>query len=242
MEAGERIQGIDRVDLLMQLKKDKTLVKMKLSGKDYEQLTMITGVRTAGKHPVFLIDLPFGFKQAVSAVDIWNINFEFVASDGVQYKFKTSGGKITGSGVRINLPNFIERLQRRKDFRLDFNPGTEIRFEQDGFKYELGVINLSMGGVLATLPIPFKGIQVAPVFDAGRTLRDIELVSPLEGRNIRVEIKKALILRSNRDNKPGQYIFGLQFLEIENDEIKALRELIYNLQRDFLKKRLKTNS
>ena len=240
MEKAEKIHGKDIGAFFEQLKDDRTLVKIQLIGKDYEQLTMITDVRTKGDPPSFLIDPPSGFRQAVDELDVWRINFECTARDGVQYRFQTSGEKVSGKELWINFPIVVERMQRRRDFRLEFPQGTVICFEEGNIKYELKVTNLSMGGTLAEFPIPKIGVQEIPMLTSGETLRDIELISPSENE-LRVQIKKALILRLSKNNRADQYILALQFTKMDNTAIKALKELIYNVQREFLKKRLRTN-
>ena len=47
------IQGKNRFDILEQLRKDKTLIKMRLLDSDYEQLTIIIDIRGQKKHAFF---------------------------------------------------------------------------------------------------------------------------------------------------------------------------------------------
>ncbi len=241
MKETERIQGNDRFAVFTQLKDDATLVKMRLMDRDYEQLTMVTDVQDKAGGPFFLIDPPSGFKQAVHGLDVWKIHFEFTSSVGVQYEFKTPGGKISEKKIWINFPKFVDKIQRRRDFRLEFPSGTVIRFEEDHIEYELKVINLSMGGTLAEFSLSKTGRQAIPMAKTGDTLRNIDLISPSE-EDDSVHIKKALILRLSRNDKADRYRLGLQFTEIEKNEIKALKDLIYHVQRDFLKKRLRTDA
>jgi len=46
MEEFNKIQGTNRLEIFKQLQKDKTFIKMHLLGKDYDRLTIITGIRT----------------------------------------------------------------------------------------------------------------------------------------------------------------------------------------------------
>jgi c-di-GMP-binding flagellar brake protein YcgR len=40
-------------------------------------------------------------------------------------------GQVLGDEIRIGFPEFIERIQRRKHFRLKVPIGTELHFEVD---------------------------------------------------------------------------------------------------------------
>ena len=65
MEHGNSIIGKHVHAILEQMKNRKTLVRMKLIEKDYEQLTIIDDIRKKDKKLFLLIDCPDGFHDLV---------------------------------------------------------------------------------------------------------------------------------------------------------------------------------
>lgn len=164
------IQGKRRFYIFKQLQKDKTFIKMRLSGKDYERLTIVTGIQTRKNTPFFLIDYPRGFKEVVSRVDVWKMRFEFIGDDNLTYIFRTSGGEISDDKILIRFPEVIERIQRRKHFRLETPFETKLHFEKKSIEFEMNVINISLRGVLA------YSVEKKAILKIAEDLRDFNLV------------------------------------------------------------------
>ena len=57
----DRIYGDKIIGLLTLLKKERTVLKLNLLGKDYERLTIVTGLVDEKESSYFLIDLAFVF-------------------------------------------------------------------------------------------------------------------------------------------------------------------------------------
>lgn len=148
---------------------------------------------------------------------------------------------ILGEEIWIPFPEHIVRLQKRREFRIDLPQGTCICIEKDKMRYELEVINLSMGGA-SSIFFDTKGDNQDVIkMQAGDILENIELIPPSK-KDSHVRIRKTMILRITFDGKTKQHRLVLQFLEIEKAHVNALKTLIYNIQRAFLKNRLKLNS
>ena len=225
------IQGKNRFDIFEQLQKDKTLIQLRLSGKDYERLTIITGIRARKNALFFLIDYPKGFKEAVSDVEIWKIRFEFIGNDNLQYIFRTSGGEIFGNEIWIKFPEAIEKIQKRKHFRIEAPFGAKLHFEKRSVRFDMNVIDVSLRGALV------NSVQKNAILKIGEDLRDVKLVFPSEKKVLMVRIKKASVKRLKKDPRMDRYTYGLYFAMIEKNEEKALTKIIYELQRKFLQKR-----
>jgi len=234
MSEAERIKGKKREALLRQLKTNKTLVNLRLLGQDYSRLTVVTGIRTQNKISYFSIDCPRGFEKAIGNVDVWKMHFEFSGEDGVLYLFRAVGEEVSNREVWVRFPEFIEREQRRKHFRIKLSPGATIHFTKDSTQLKMGIIDISLGGILVMIA---KGIEKAPVLNPGDELKDIELVFPTGEETPILHINKALVVRSEKDSSTGRYRYGLQFINIERMEEKALTAAFYQLQRQLLMKR-----
>lgn len=234
-----KIQGKSRLAVFEQLKKEKPLIRMKIQRLDYEELTTITDVRTKGKTHFFIISIPKKFTDIAADYERQHIHFEFNSKDGMQFVFICTSGKILDKEIWIPFPEFIEQIQRRRDFRLGFQEGTSLHFEMDSVKYKMDLINLSMGGGCAEIPTIKDETEKFPALKSGDNLLGVNIVSSSQDDNLKVHIKKASIIRvDDRKNNNG-YSLGLQFLDIEREEVNKLKKMIYDLQRYFLQRRLK---
>jgi len=225
------IQGKDRFDIFEQLRKDKTLIQIRLLGTNYERLTIITGIRARKNMLFFLIDYPKGFKEAASDIGVWKMSFEFIGNDNLQYVFKTSDGEISGNEIWIRFPESIEKTQLRKHFRIEVLLGTKLHFEKKSDRFEMNVIDISLRGALVT------SIQKNAILKSREDLIDVQLVFPSEEKDLMVNIKKASVKRVGKNAPMQRYTYGLYFTIIEKNEETALTKIIYELQRKLLQKR-----
>jgi c-di-GMP-binding flagellar brake protein YcgR len=225
------IQGKKKFDIFEQLRKDKTIIKMRLLGADYEQLTIIIGIQAIKDMLFFLIDYPKGFKEAVSDVEVWEMRFEFIGNDNLPYIFKTSGGEIIGNEIWIRFPESIEKIQRREHFRIEVPLGTKLHFKKKSAGIEMKVIDISLRGVLV------NSIQKNAILKSREDLIDVQLVFPSEKKDLMVHIKKASVKRMGKNAPMERYSYILYFAMIEKNEEAALTKIIYELQKKVLQKR-----
>ena len=237
MEISTRVQGNRSFEILEQLRTGKTMLRMQLLGKDFQRLTIITTIQAKGRNPSFLVDYPNGFGKAISGIKDWKIQFEFRGKDQLLYRFTATGEEISGDEIRLRFPKTIERIQRREHFRLEVLTGTKLYFKATSTKHVMNVINISMGGVLGVLASAEKGTAKGSILDDGQQLRHIQMVFPSEGEDLRVHIKKALVIRGEEAGSTSKYRYALRFTDMEKDEDKKLISLIYRFQRQFLRRR-----
>ncbi len=157
----------------------------------------------------------------------------------MQSIFICTSCKILDEEIWIPFPEFIQQIQRRRDFRLGFQEGTSLHFEIDSAKYKMNLINLSMGGCCAEIPAIKYETEKFPVLKSGDNLADVNIVSSSQEDNLEVHIKKASIIRVDDRKNNNRYRLGLQFVDIEREEVNKLKKMIYDLQRYFLQRRLK---
>ena len=235
MEEPEKIEGKNLSDLLKELQTNRTLIKVNLLGKDYEQLTMITHIRAMRRNPVFLMDYPEGFREAIADIEDLKMQFEFTGKDKVNYSFVTSGWEIYRDEIRVRFPDYINRYQRRGDFRIDAPPQTRLHVQVKSLMLKMKVLNISLGGTLVVLAGPWAVSKNKKVFEAGDYLKDIDLIFPLEGKDFKVHIEKAMAVRLEEGPSKAKNCCALQFVKMEENEEKTLTGLIYKYQRQFLK-------
>ena len=75
------------------------------------------------------------------------------------------------------------------------------------------------------------------MFSKGITLKNIELFCPAENGDTYFIIQRAIIRRVEKDIEQGCFNYALQFEEIDKKVEEGLKTLIYDCQREELKKR-----
>lgn len=235
----EILYGKDLLRFFQELEKNKTVIRINLLGHDYERLTMVIGVLNKKPPYHFHIDYPNGFGRAVKNISSWKIRFEFKGKDKLVYRFRTYGGYISGRDIFIPFPRHIERVQRRRYFRLEAPLGARMVIPRHATEYEFTLLNLSEGGALLRSA---KGSSRQPILQEGDFVRHMAVLFQSEGQQFRIPIEKAVVRRLDKDPLTYRYQYALQFMDLGQDERNDLKELIYLFQRDFLKKRQKVEA
>jgi hypothetical protein len=220
------------------LQQKQILINLRVAGREgYNRLTMITGMRQQKDALQFSIDPPRGFDEAVVGLGRWVLFFQLTGPDKLEYKFTTRGGAFEGPAIWIDFPDHVERVQRRRFFRVETVPGTRLRFALGGQAREMDVINLSIGGALAIF-VRRKG-------ESGRLallkpkdqVRQAQLICPLEGETLNAKIQKLQVIRVEEDRENDRLRYALQFTLADYTAEKDLTSIVYALQRFFLRHR-----
>ena len=238
MADSEKIDGHGIIRVFEELLQRKTHLLLNLKDSDYQHLTIVTAITTQKSDRSFYLDTPEGFKEATADIGTWHIHFEFTGKDNIQYRFHTVGGEISDNRIKINLPDIVERRQRRKLFRIKAPAGTILCFVMNATQYEFEVVDISLGGSLAVLVQTESQDDPAPPFTGRARLKDVELVFPAEIHPEPLKIETAEIKRTKRNPEVPSYEMALEFAEINPRHEKRLTDLIYRLQRRYLRKRL----
>jgi len=239
MAGAEKIQGKKLIRLLEQVQREKIMLSMRLVGQNYERLTMVTRIPKDEKASFFAIDPPRDFRNTITKLDSWEIHFHFNGPDNLEYIFTTSGGKFYDNEIRINFPDYIERLQRRRYFRLSAPTGTKLFFESDQTQREINLINISMRGTLGLLKTFNGKDQKKPVFNKEDYLKNIKIIFPSDTKDNEqeVNINKAIIRRAEHVPQKNMDLYAFEFVSIDKDQERKLIQIIFNLQRLSLQKK-----
>lgn len=229
----ENVRGKGVLNLIDEARRGKTLVNMRLLENDVEILTVIDGIQTSRKGPLFAVDVPENLKKDLDAIDYRTLEFEFMDSKKVPCGFTASTLEILGDKIWVMFPDVIYREQKREHFRIEAPLGARLCFKKDDVQHLMSMSDISMGGLLITLR---AGARDSQILSVGEKLRDIELVFQSES----VQVREALVIRME-EGIPGRSIhFGVQFIGIHGDERRVLKELLYKLQRLVLARRAGT--
>lgn len=238
VDAG-KIQGSKLNELFAQLVETKTIISMYLVGTGFERLTCVTGIMEDPQNRYLLIDRPDGFGQAAAKTEKWRLRFNFNGPDKLEYIFSTSGGSGSGRELKIPFPDYVERLQRRKNFRILTMPGTRMLFKNGKIHGIFELINISIGGALAILTKHNMKESTGPIWKKEQRLYDLGIIFPAtkERKEQVVVIKKAEVRRIEHDKEQKLYRYAFEFMEIDGKMQQKLTQAIYHLQRHYLQNR-----
>ena len=238
MSGTQKIIGKGVLVLLKNLQKNRTLLRIQWANSDFGGLTIITDIHKDKRKSRFRIDHPPGFNEMFYKSHDFNLLFEFSGDDNLQYSFKTSGGEISLDKIWINFPDYIERLQRRNDFRLTVPGGTKIHLEFDEIEYEMSVINISLGGLLGAYATFRDNLEKKYIYEVGNILRNLLLIFPYKNDYSYIKIRESEVKRIKPDSRYKQIFYALQFLSIDKIEKEKLVKLLYEYQAQLLRERL----
>ena len=234
-----KIQDLKLDELFNELIVSKHIISMYVVGTDFERLTCVVETSEESNGKFLLIDKPSEFEKAVGKSEPWKIRFSFIGPDRLEYLFHTYDGLIQDTTLKIPYPEFVERLQRRRDFRVSTLWGTKLVFVYNSIKGVIIIINLSLGGAFGVLMKHNQKEMKGPLFVKDQLLNKIGIIFPADRDNDEqvVIINKAEIKRVEYDIKRKLYKYAFEFTEMERCEQQKLTQAIYNIQRQYLKNR-----
>lgn len=234
-----KIQGKKISELFEQLIASKTIISLRVVGSDFERLTCVVAVKEDPFGTQLIVDFPDGFKEAIAKFSTWRLNFSFNGQDRLEYVFSTLGGEYCPQGLRLPFPEFIERLQRRKNFRMIAPVGARMLITTPIMKGFINLINISLGGAYGVLGKHNLKNAHGSILTAKQSLEKIGIIFPADSEIAEqvVVIKRGEVRRVEHDLGRNRYKYAFEFMEIEPDQLRNLTQYIYHLQRQFLKRR-----
>ena len=234
-----KVQGERLIALFNDLIEKRVIISIHVVGTGFERLTCITSIEQDSSGNYLLIDRPDGFSESVGGNEPWSLSFNFNGPDRLEYIFSTRGGELCGPNLKVPVPEFVERLQRRKDFRILTVPGTKLLFAAEKFKGVIDLINISLGGAFGVLrkhkPKPHGGSLLV----VDQRLYKVGLIFPLDKEVDQrlVVINKAEVRRIEHDPERRLYKYAFEFMEVDKEQKQKLTQAIYHIQRQYLKNR-----
>jgi hypothetical protein len=234
-----KVQGEKLATLFNELIDKKVIISIHVVGTGFERLTCIASLERDSEADYLLIDRPDGFSQSASQDGAWNLRFNFNGPDQLEYIFSTRGGEICGRNLKVPFPEYVERLQRRKDFRILTVPGTKLLFAVEKIKGVIDLINISLGGAFGVLRKHKSKAPGGSVLALDQRLYKIGLIFPAdkEMNEQLVVINKAEVRRIEHDKERRLYKYAFEFMDVDKAQKQKLTQAIYHLQRLYLKSR-----
>ena len=236
MNEYELIKGKQRKNVFNEIQSKKTLLTIKLHGSNFEQLTVITDIKTFNSIPYFIVDLSHDFKKAISNSKNLKIGFNFICPDKIEHNFDIIDFMAVDDEIWLKFPEFIERLQRRKTFRIAAPYSSQIICEINSISYKFHLIDISQGGVLG-IPAGLNLSKKASILKIGETIDDAVLLLTDEEGSHQLNVRELTIKWVAKEKKGQFFRYGMEFTKIKKKEDKLLTKIIYNFQRLFLQRR-----
>jgi len=225
--------------LFQYLKDQRVLVKLVLKGTGFEAVTVITGIRSQNTQPQFQIDCPDDFQIVLKSKDCGNLYFEFNGQDKVLYTFEIAPNPEWQRGeVWIPIPDEVDRIQRRRNFRLEAPMGTDLILRQLEPPLKLAVLDFSLGGLLCVVESARERIKKNLMLARGRNLKNLELLFRDKNVTTKIRIAEATIVRVETNAVTGYRQYAFQFKNMDKGEEKSLTKVLYRMQRQLLRQRL----
>jgi len=234
-----KIRGEKLVALFDALIENKTIMSMQLVGSRYERITYILGIDNTKKEPRLIVDNPEGFNEAAANSGHWRLRFNFNGPDKLESLFQIEGGITRGRDLYLPLPAFVERIQRRRNFRIDTPIGAQLSFTAAAKACIISLINVSLGGAFGAMTTPKPKEVRRSMLKKDQRLYRLELCFPVdeEIEAQTIQIKKAEVRRIEHDSERHIYKYAFEFMDIARVEKDKLTRAIYHIQRQYLQKR-----
>ncbi|MDA8138147.1 MAG: PilZ domain-containing protein [Desulfobacteraceae bacterium] len=233
-----KLQGNKIAEILGYLIDKRIIISMHIVGTSFERLTCVTQM-SQNPQPFFVVDLPDNFKAEAQSSSELILRFNFNGPDRLEYIFTTKGGRINGRELHLPFPDHMERLQRRRNFRMETPLGTKMFLKLDKIHAVLGLINISLGGAYGTLLKPSENGRSSSLLEVGQRILNVGILFPADDENEEqiVIIKRTEVRRIEHDQDRKIYKYAFEFTDVAPDELKKLTQLIYRIQRQFLQRR-----
>lgn len=230
-------KGNDRFLIFEKLIKEKKHISMHLLDYDYQYVTFVVNIKEIDGSHFFLVDCPENFYWFGRSLENCKMLFEFKGTDGLFYTFNTNSIVTLNDEIWIRVPDYIERQQRRKSFRVDPPSGTKVICQIGSDCYEMDVIDISTGGMFFVSGSLSRNENAAQIFHIGDILTDIKLIFPWEGEWQEIAVETIEIKRIDKNSILKRCYYAVEFIGIDKGQKIILTRFVYKFQRDFLRNR-----
>ena len=233
MEDPEIITGSRMLDLLDQLKRERTILNLNVLGTGNEGLSILLGRKEVNGSQCLMMDFPAGVRYDILYAHGRKVVIQFTDKNKIHYSLRSVIEGVSPRIMYILLPKEIQRIQRRRFFRIPPPVGTKVIINDDDGKFEFNVIDISEGGVLISHPAAFHDDR--KFFQHAK--KTLIIVYKEKGNIQMIKINKAEIKRIKRILETGCYNYALQFIDCGGKEENDIRNFVYSCQRRFLEER-----
>jgi c-di-GMP-binding flagellar brake protein YcgR len=230
----EKITGPKVAEIIDELIVSKTLVKLSIPRHDFERLTIVIGTRRENDVLYFQIDSPEGLWAALQqAGQPETLRFEFLDEGRLPHRFEAPLN-VRGLEIWLQCPEYIQRYQLRSDFRIKAPANAHATALINETELKMQVDNISLGGLYCHCPNSAKAMLIKD-----QIIESLDLVLTFGGEYQMITIGRAVVRRLEGRTRQRHFGVAFEFTLMNGDVKKRLTQIIYGLQRDYLKSRMK---
>lgn len=227
-ESIERFEGNRMMALIRDWVDSRLLCRLTVADTEFTWITMILKIDLSISAPALIVDRLQALDYVLARYPERELHFEVQEKGGAACLFKTRRTRGTDEALRVSVPDFVLRLQRRRYLRVTARSGTRISFrKQGGPPLQFTVKDYSAGGISFSLPD-------AEVLGGDDLVFDVTLSIPKGGRSCQFHCDTARTMKLTRNET--QELCALEFLDIASNQRERLWREIFQEQRSALRK------
>ena len=240
MAASEKIRREDTLSLWKTLKQDKTPITLSPPDESTRWSVIASDVRTKRRRLYLVINDHQSLRTELKDSPDMHLSMSFTDRNNVPHSCHITHVRLTRSDIWLEIPDTIESYQRRKIFRLEAPSGSELSLNIGGKDYSLLLIDVSINGALGLMSHMKLQPETPTLGQQGETIADAVLVFQTSSGPQRVHIAECTIRRLEPHEATGRMQYALEFTAIDDDNEQLLTKMIYDFQREYLRRRRQT--
>jgi len=226
--------AVASLETFYKLKDNGTYIRLRIPGRAYERLVVVSAIKTDAGEPRLAIDCPDGLTDVVNAMDELRLDFEFTGEDELGYRFSITQAAIQGDTFLIAVPTDLQRVQRRKDFRLTAPLGSVFYVTIGDQRKRVKMLDLSASGTSGILISLKSGTPQLPPIEIGQTLFNLKLELPVADDALLIPIRECEVRRVEDLPQRGRYRLAVAFSRVDQEHRADLKKYLNDQQRYML--------
>lgn len=237
MAASETIRREDTLPLWKSLKQDKTPLTLRPLDESRHWSAVAIDLRTRRRSLYLVIADNQALRSTLIDSPEIELSMAFTDRNNVPHACEIRRHRLTKSDIWLEIPETIERYQRRKIFRLEAPSGSELKLNIGGEAHSLLLIDVSINGALGLLSHLKPALEIPAPGRQGETIENAVLIFQTKSGPRRVHIAECTIRRLEPHDATGKMQYALEFTAIDEKNEQLLTKMIYEFQREYLRRR-----
>lgn len=237
MAGSETIRREDTLSIWKALKHDNAPLTLSPLEGVGRWTAVVSDIRTKRRKLYLVIRDSDALRSALRDSPDMRMALAFTDRNSVPHSCEIHHHKLTKSDIWLELPETIERHQRRRIFRLEAPSGSELNLNIGGEDYSLLLIDVSINGALGLLSHIKPQPDASALARQGETISNAVLVFQTKSGPQRIQIAECTVRRLEPHQASGKMQYGLEFTAIDEENEQQLTEMIYEFQREYLRRR-----
>jgi c-di-GMP-binding flagellar brake protein YcgR len=240
MTASETIPREESLALLKSLIQDRTPLILKAPDGSRQWQLLAREIRTRRRRRYLVVEDNEALRSALADTAWGKMTVSFTDRNNVPHTCEIEHHRLAKMTIWLEIPETIERHQRRKIFRLEAPSGSELHLNIGGKEHSLLLIDVSISGALGIMSHLKAGPETAMPGCRGETIPDAVLLFQTKAGPQRIHIAECTIRRLEPHHTTGKMQYALEFTTIDEENEQLLTKMIYEFQRKYLRRRRMT--